>query len=69
MLGVEFVEDRKSKRHAVELRDRIVMNCVFEQKLWVLGDREERDTSAARTDYRRRASNGGSDPLRASCRT
>ena len=36
MQGVEFVEDRQTKRHAVELRDRIVMNCVFEQKLWVL---------------------------------
>lgn len=37
MMGVEFVQDRASKRHAAELRDRIVMNCVFEQKLWVLG--------------------------------
>jgi 4-aminobutyrate aminotransferase len=36
MQGVEFVEDRVSKRYAVELRDRIVKNCVFEQKLWVL---------------------------------
>lgn len=37
MQGVEFVEDRKSKRHAADLRDRIVKNCVYKQKLWVLG--------------------------------
>ena len=37
MIGVEFVENRQSKQYAAELRDRIVMNCVFEQKLWVLG--------------------------------
>ncbi len=37
MQGIEFVEDRQSKRYAPELRDRIVKNCVFKQKLWVLG--------------------------------
>jgi 4-aminobutyrate aminotransferase len=37
MQGIEFVEDRRTKRHAVQLRDRIVKNCVFKQHLWVLG--------------------------------
>jgi 4-aminobutyrate aminotransferase len=37
MIGIEFVEDRLSKRHAPELRDRIVKNCIFKQRLWVLG--------------------------------
>jgi 4-aminobutyrate aminotransferase-like enzyme len=37
MLGVEFVEDAHSKRYAIELRDRIVKNCVSRQRLWVLG--------------------------------
>jgi 4-aminobutyrate aminotransferase len=37
MQGVEFVEDGRSRRPAVELRDRVVLNCVFRQKLWVLG--------------------------------
>ena len=37
MQGIEFVEDRESKTPAVELRDRIVRNCVFKQHLWVLG--------------------------------
>jgi 4-aminobutyrate aminotransferase len=37
MQGIEFVENRRTKRHAVELRDRIVKNCVFKQRLWVLG--------------------------------
>jgi 4-aminobutyrate aminotransferase len=37
MIGIEFVEDRISKQYAVELRGRIVKNCVHIQKLWVLG--------------------------------
>lgn len=37
MQGIEFVEDRRTRTHAVELRDRIVQNCVFKQRLWVLG--------------------------------
>jgi 4-aminobutyrate aminotransferase len=37
MQGIEFVEDAAGKKPAVELRDRIVRNCVFEQHLWVLG--------------------------------
>jgi 4-aminobutyrate aminotransferase len=37
MMGVEFVEDRQSKRPAPALRDAIVKNCVFKQRLWVLG--------------------------------
>lgn len=37
MLGVEFVEDQTSKAPAVVLRDRIVKNCVFDQRLWILG--------------------------------
>jgi 4-aminobutyrate aminotransferase len=37
MIGIEFVEDRRSKTYAAELRDRIVKNCVFRQHLWVLG--------------------------------
>lgn len=37
MMGVEFVENRESRRAAPELRDAIVKNCVFRQHLWVLG--------------------------------
>ncbi len=37
MQGVEFVEDARTKRPAIELRDRIVKNCVLKQKLWILG--------------------------------
>lgn len=37
MQGIEFVEDARSKRAAPELRDRIVMNCIHQQRLWVLG--------------------------------
>ncbi|GAC1443098.1 MAG: acetyl ornithine aminotransferase family protein [Chloroflexota bacterium] len=37
MQGIEFVEDRAKKSHAVELRDNIVKNCVYKQRLWVLG--------------------------------
>jgi len=37
MQGIEFVEDRGSKRPAAELRNRIVKNCIFKQRLWVLG--------------------------------
>jgi 4-aminobutyrate aminotransferase len=37
MQGLEFVENRQSKRPASELRDRIVKNCVHRQHLWVLG--------------------------------
>ncbi|GAC1506653.1 MAG: acetyl ornithine aminotransferase family protein [Chloroflexota bacterium] len=37
MQGVEFVQDRATKAHATELRNRIVRNCVFKQRLWVLG--------------------------------
>jgi 4-aminobutyrate aminotransferase len=37
MQGIEFVVDRQSKRPAPDLRDRIVRNCVFKQRLWVLG--------------------------------
>jgi 4-aminobutyrate aminotransferase len=37
MQGVEFVTDPESKRPDSELRDRIVRNCVFQQRLWVLG--------------------------------
>ncbi|GAC1334939.1 MAG: hypothetical protein NVSMB22_27540 [Chloroflexota bacterium] len=37
MQGVEFVHDRATKAHATELRNRIVRNCVFKQRLWVLG--------------------------------
>lgn len=37
MMGIEFVQDRKSRRYASELRDRIVKNCVFKQRLWTLG--------------------------------
>jgi len=36
MQGIEFVEDRGSKRPAAELRNRIVKNCIFKQRLWVL---------------------------------
>lgn len=37
MQGIEFVHDARSKRPAVDLRDRIVKNCIFKQRLWVLG--------------------------------
>jgi 4-aminobutyrate aminotransferase len=37
MQGVEFVDDARSKTPAVSLRNRIVRNCVFRQRLWVLG--------------------------------
>ncbi|MGI8828018.1 MAG: aminotransferase class III-fold pyridoxal phosphate-dependent enzyme [Chloroflexota bacterium] len=37
MQGIEFVEDKRSKRHAPNLRDRIVKNCIYKQHLWVLG--------------------------------
>lgn len=37
MQGIEFVEDARSKRPAIELRDRIVQNCVSRQRLWILG--------------------------------
>jgi 4-aminobutyrate aminotransferase len=37
MIGIEFVEDPKSKRFAPALRESIVRNCVRRQKLWVLG--------------------------------
>jgi 4-aminobutyrate aminotransferase len=37
MIGIEFVEDRGSKRYDVELRDSIVRNCIRKQRLWVLG--------------------------------
>jgi 4-aminobutyrate aminotransferase-like enzyme len=37
MQGIEFVEDRRTKAYNPGLRDRIVRNCVFKQKLWVLG--------------------------------
>lgn len=36
MQGIEFVEDRRTKTPAVELRDRIVKNCIFAQHLWIL---------------------------------
>lgn len=37
MFGVEFVEDQATKVPAVELRDRIIKNCIFQQRLWILG--------------------------------
>ena len=37
MQGIEFVDDRRTKAYNPGLRDRIVRNCVFKQKLWVLG--------------------------------
>lgn len=37
MQGIEFVEDARTKRPAVELRDRIVKRCVLKERLWVLG--------------------------------
>jgi 4-aminobutyrate aminotransferase len=37
MQGVEFVEDRSTKRPAVALRDRIVSSCIRKHRLWVLG--------------------------------
>jgi 4-aminobutyrate aminotransferase len=37
MQGVEFVEDRQTKRPAIDLRDRIVKACVHRERLWVLG--------------------------------
>ena len=36
MQGIEFVENSQKKVPAVELRDRIVQNCIFRQRLWVL---------------------------------
>jgi len=36
MIGVEFVEDAKSKEPAPELREAIVKNCVQRQHLWIL---------------------------------
>lgn len=37
MLGVEFVEDRQSRRQAPQLRDAVIKNCIFKQHLWILG--------------------------------
>jgi 4-aminobutyrate aminotransferase len=37
MQGIEFIDDARSKRPAVDLRNRIVRNCIFKQRLWVLG--------------------------------
>jgi 4-aminobutyrate aminotransferase len=37
MLGIEFVVDARARKPDPELRDRIVRNCVFEQRLWILG--------------------------------
>lgn len=37
MFGVEFVEDRDSKRAAPALRDAIVKRCVQSEHLWMLG--------------------------------
>ncbi|HLJ66596.1 MAG TPA: aminotransferase class III-fold pyridoxal phosphate-dependent enzyme [Chloroflexota bacterium] len=37
MQGVEFVEDARNKRPSPELRDRIIRNCVYKQRLWLLG--------------------------------
>jgi 4-aminobutyrate aminotransferase len=37
MQGVEIVQDGRSKQYAPRLRDRIVRNCVFKQRLWILG--------------------------------
>lgn len=37
MQGIEFVTDATSKTPDPELRDRIVRNCVYQQRLWVLG--------------------------------
>lgn len=37
MQGIEFVEDSHSKRPNPELRERIVKNCVYKQRLWILG--------------------------------
>jgi len=37
MQGIEFVEDSRTKRPATELRNRVVKNCVFKQRLWILG--------------------------------
>jgi 4-aminobutyrate aminotransferase len=37
MQGIELVEDARRRKPDPELRDRIVRNCVFEQRLWILG--------------------------------
>jgi 4-aminobutyrate aminotransferase len=37
MIGIEFVTDRASRGYDPELRDRIIRNCIFQQRLWVLG--------------------------------
>lgn len=37
MIGVEVVEDSRSKQPAPALRDAILKNCVREQHLWILG--------------------------------
>jgi 4-aminobutyrate aminotransferase len=37
MIGIEFVDDPHTKQHAIELRDRVIKNCVFKQRLWILG--------------------------------
>jgi 4-aminobutyrate aminotransferase len=37
MQGIEFVDDAMTKAPGVELRNRVVRNCVFKQRLWVLG--------------------------------
>ena len=37
MQGIEFVLDRRTQRYATELRDRIIRNCIFKQRLWILG--------------------------------
>lgn len=37
MQGVEFIEDPGTKRPDPDLRNRIVKNCVFKQRLWILG--------------------------------
>ena len=37
MMGIEIVNDKKSKTPAPKLRDRIVANCIKSQGLWTLG--------------------------------
>jgi 4-aminobutyrate aminotransferase len=37
MQGIEFVDDGRNKRPNPELRERIVKNCVYKQRLWILG--------------------------------
>jgi 4-aminobutyrate aminotransferase len=37
MIGVEFVEDKKSKNRAPHIRDAVIKNCVQRQHLWILG--------------------------------